>query len=194
MLHAATSRSLTCLTGWPGFAALLLAACGSAPYTVEERVNPDTGLSSWKAEHTDFSIELIQVVPDYVRATYASRGLSEQLAERMASWCVLGTVLRNTSDTSLSWALTDWSYRAADGLQRHPKLKSAWLAEWREAGIPFKWTLLPDAQTFAVGDWIQGFTTYDLRPGETFDLVYSWTRQGKTRTGTIEGVRCALDE
>ena len=41
-------------------------------------VDPDTGLLSWKVEGQAFAIELIQVLPDYVRAVYAARGLPQQ--------------------------------------------------------------------------------------------------------------------
>lgn len=191
MIHSSSSCRFACRSG--AGLALLLFSCATTAATVETHTNPDTGLSSWKATHPDFSLELIQVLPDYIRATYATRGLPKAEAERIASWCVFGTIVRNTSDTPLSWRLADWQYRSAEGERGRPKLKSEWLAEWREAGIPFKWTLLTDEQTFQVGDWSQGFTTYDLQHGETFDLTWSWTREGKTSTSTIEGVRCASD-
>jgi hypothetical protein len=51
--------------------------------------------------------------------------------------------------------------------------------------------LLPDDQSFAPGDWSQGFTTLPLMPDETFNLHYSWTLEGKTYEATIKELRCA---
>ena len=49
----------------------------------------------------------------------------------------------------------DWRYVTADGVQHVGKLKSGWVGEWRDMGVAFRWTLLPEAQTFQVGDWGQ---------------------------------------
>lgn len=158
---------------------------------VSEHRNPETGLSSWKAEHKGFSLELIQILPDYVRASYAARGLPAELIERVTRYCVFGTIVRNESDAPLSWRLADWRYVTGDRQEHTLKPKSEWVREWREFGVPFRWTLLPDEQTYEVGDWGQGFTTLALRPGESFDLLYSWTQNGQTYHGQIEHARCA---
>ena len=172
--------------------ALLLAALGSGVRAeMEHRVNPETGLSSWKAQHEGFSLELIQVLPDYVRAVYASRGLPQEAIERLAAYCVFGTILRNESDDRLAWRLADWRYIGEDGREQRLKPKSAWLKEWRELGVAFRWTLLADDQIYEVGDWGQGFITLRLNPGEVFDLHYSWSQHEKTYRGAIERARCA---
>jgi hypothetical protein len=168
-----------------------LLVCSTGWGEVLQRVNPDTGLSSWKARHAGFSLELIQVLPDYVRATYASRGLPSDLIERLASYCVFGTIVRNESDAPLTWRLADWRYVTDSGKEGRIKPKSEWLQEWREAGISFRWTLLADEQRYDVGDWGQGFTTFQLRPSEAFDLHYSWSQHDETYQGTIEQLRCA---
>jgi hypothetical protein len=38
-------------------------------------------------------MELIQVLPDYVRAVYASRGLPQTIIDSVSSYCVFGTIL-----------------------------------------------------------------------------------------------------
>lgn len=182
--HTARGSRLPCLLA-------LLAVCAAVRGEVEHRINAQTGLSSWKAQHPGFSLELIQVVPDYVRAVYASRGLPPGLIERMAGYCVFGTILRNESDAPLAWRLADWRYIAADRQERRLKPKSEWLEEWREAGITFRWTLLADEQVYQVGDWGQGFITIELAPGEAFDLHYSWSQHDRTYHGKIEQARCA---
>lgn len=168
---------------------LLILPCAVVSEVRYQR-NPDTGLSSWKAEHETFSLELIQVVPDYVRAVYASRGLPAELIERVARYCVFGTIVRNESQAPLSWQISDWRYLTRDGKLHKLKPKSEWVKEWSKQGVAFRWTLLPDDQTYAVGDWGQGFITLELAPGEFFDLLYSWSQNGKTHTGKIENAQC----
>jgi hypothetical protein len=175
-------------------ALLWLALPVAADAAVVEHVNPDTGLSSWKAQGDALSFELIQVLPDYVRAVYSSRGLPKAVVDKVSSYCVFGTILRNLTDQPLSYRVADWRYITPDGV-RHPiRTKSEWVNEWRDMGIAFRWSMLPDDQTYAVGDWGQGFTTIALQPGSRFALEYSWTQDDKTETRLIEEVRCAPAE
>ena len=71
------------------------------------------------------------------------------------------------------------------------KTKTQWLQEWEDMGVAFRWSILPDDQTFEPGDWSQGFTTIPLPPDSTFNLVYTWRLEGESHHGKIEGLRCA---
>ena len=161
---------------------------------VSRHLDPESGLSSWKVRNDGFSLELIQVLPDYVRAVYASRGLPSALIEQVAAYCVFGTIVRNESNAALAWRLTDWRYVTADGQQHRLKPKSEWVRQWREQGVAFRWTLLADDQVYEVGDWGQGFITLKLAPGETFDLHYSWSQHETMHRGEILQLRCAPAE
>lgn len=156
-----------------------------------EHVNPDTGLSSWKTEDPVFSMELIQVLPDYVRAVYASRGLPQTIIDSVSSYCVFGTILKNHSAVPLSYDVGKWRYVTPDGKTHKARTKTEWVQEWRDLGVAFRWSMLPEQQTYAVGDWGQGFTTVALPHGTLLDLHYSWEQEGVTHTGTITEVRCA---
>lgn len=172
---------------------LLVSICLPDAVTAEaiHHIDPRTGLSSWKAQEAGFSLELVQLMPDYVRAVYASRGLPPELIAGVVKQCVFGTIVRNESDAPLSYRVSDWRYVTPDGV-RHPlKTKSEWVQDWRKLGLAYRWSMLPDEQTFEVGDWGQGFSTVDLSPGSSFDLVYTWSQHEKKYTGTIKGVRCA---
>ncbi len=158
---------------------------------VEIYTEGNSKLLAWKAQHPGFSLQLIQLLPDYIRAIYSARGLQKDVVELMASYCVFGTIIKNESNTDLAYRVADWRYVTNDG-QSHPvKTKTQWLEEWKKLGVAFRWSLLPDDQSFAPGDWSQGFTTIPLKPGETFNLHYSWTLEGKTHEATIEELRCA---
>jgi hypothetical protein len=171
---------------------LMLPAVGIS--AIAEHVSPDTRLSSWKSEGDALDFELLQVLPDYVRAVYTSRGLPKTVVDKVSSYCVFGTILRNTTDSPLSYRVADWRYITPDGV-RHPiRTKSEWVSEWRDMGVAFRWSMLPDDQTFAVGDWGQGFTTIALQPDSRFALQYSWSQDNKTETRMIEEVRCAPAE
>jgi hypothetical protein len=158
---------------------------------VNEHVNPDTGLSSWKTGEQGFSMELIQVLPDYVRAVYASRGLPQTIIDAVSNYCVFGTILKNSSALPLSYDVGTWRYVTQDGKTHRARTKTEWVQEWRDMGVAFRWSLLPEQQTYAVGDWGQGFTTVALPHGTKLDLHYTWEQEGVTHSGTIREVRCA---
>lgn len=170
---------------------LLLCSLPAGGSTATQQADPDTGLLSWKAAGQAFSIELIQILPDYVRAVYAARGLSQRIIDDVSSYCVFGTIIRNTTAEPLSYRVADWRYITPDGVRHRLKTKSEWVQEWRDMGVAFRWSMLAEEQTFAEGDWVQGFTTVKLPPDSRFDLEYSWSQHGKQYTRIIEDMRCA---
>jgi hypothetical protein len=165
----------------------LFAAAGETqPYR-----DPDTGLMSWRVQPPGFSLQLVQMLPDYVAAVYGSRGLPPALIERMRAHCVFGTILTNDSEAALTYRVADWRAVTPDGTAHPFRAKSAWVAEWAAMGVGFRWSMLADEQTFAPGDWMQGFTTVELAPGSVFDFVFSVDLRGERHDGRIAGVRCA---
>lgn len=170
---------------------LLMMVSRAATAGALEQVNPDTGLSSWEIVDRGFSLELVQVLPDYVRAVYASRGLPQSIIDKVSSYCVFGTILKNHSDSALSYNVADWRYVTTDGKTHKARVKTEWVNEWQDMGVAFRWSLLPEQQNYAPGDWGQGFTTVALAPGTVLDLHYSWEQGGVTHTGIIREVRCA---
>jgi hypothetical protein len=153
--------------------------------------NENSGLLTWTMKDEGFQIELIQLLPDFIRAIYAKHKFPEEEVERAASYCVFGTILKNTSDQQLSYRVSDWRYRTEDGKQYPIKTKTQWLQEWRKAGITFSWTLLPDSGEFFVGDWQQGFTTIKLPRETVFDIIFKWQLDGVAHAGVLEDIRCA---
>lgn len=152
--------------------------------------NKQTGLLTWTSEDVGFTIELIQLLPDFVRAVYAKHDFPKNEIDRIASYCVFGSVLKNTSEQQLIYKVSDWTYTDQIGETYPVKSKSQWLAEWRKAGITFSWTLLPDDVVFEVGDWQQGFTTIKLPRGAKFDLTYRWQLDGKPHSSTLKNLYC----
>jgi len=160
--------------------------------TVKIHKNPTTGLLTWAVEDKGFSLELIQLNPDFVRAVYEKHGLPQAEVERIAGYCVFGSILRNTSAKyTMYYRVADWRYRTKKGNEYPVKTKTQWLHEWKKVGVPFSWTLLPDAGDFNVGDWQQGFTTIKLPRNTQFDFIYKWQMDGKNYSGTIKNMRCA---
>lgn len=179
--------------------ALLLVCTMAQAAEVTIHKNKNTGLLIWTAEDEGFTIELIQLIPDFIRAIYAKHNFPKEEVERAASYCMFGTVIKNTSRQQLSYRVADWRYRAKDknGVyddELPVKTKTQWLEEWRKAGIIFSWTLLPDTGEFAVGDWQQGFTTIKLPREAEFDLTYSWKLDGVPHTGVLKDLKCAPDD
>jgi hypothetical protein len=161
----------------------------AAEVTVQK--NNASGLLTWTAKDDGFSIELIQLLPDFVRAVYDKHGLPADQVERIAAYCDFGTIIQNTSQQQLSYRVSDWRYIDKNGKAHPVRSKDQWLAEWRKAGVTFAWTLLPGSGDFGIGDWQQGFTTIKIGRNEKFDLVYSWTLDGKKHQGKIENMSCA---
>ncbi len=153
--------------------------------------NEATGLLTWSAEDTGFSIELIQLIPDFIRAIYEKHNFPGKEIERVASYCIFGTILKNTSKQHLSYRVKNWSYRTKDGTKHPVKTKTQWLEEWKNSGILFSWTILPDIGEFAVGDWQQGFTTIKLARESEFDLIYTWQLDGVAHTAVLKNLKCA---
>jgi hypothetical protein len=174
--------------------AVLFGALSATAAEVREQRNSTTGLASWKVEDRGFSLELLQVSADFVRAFYGSRGMPPDLVESIAGFCVFGTVARNESQKPLSYRVSDWRYVTQDGMEHPVKTKTQWQNQWGDRGAPYLWSLLPDDQTFDDGDWNQGFTTVAALRGARFDLIYSWSLHGQTYTGKMEGLRCAPAE
>lgn len=168
---------------------LLWLAAGAADVTIQR--NEASGLLSWLSESDGFSVELIQLLPDFIRAIYMKRGFPKSEVEDIASYCVFGSVIKNTSDKVLEYDIREWHYTDTDGKQHRIKTKSDWLAQWRNAGVTFSWTLMPDRGRFHVGDWQQGFTTIKLARDSQFSFTYTWKLDGVGYSDTIEGMRCA---
>lgn len=176
--------SLICLS-----ACLLSTQLNAADVSIHK--NEKSGLYTWTAKSEGFVIELIQLLPDFVRAVYAKHDFSESEIERIASYCVFGTVIQNTSQKQLTYKVSDWHYTDKNGKTTPVKTKSQWLEEWQKVGITFSWTLLPGEGDFGIGDWQQGFTTIKLPRNASFDLTYNWTLDGKPYTDTLKDLRCA---
>lgn len=176
---------------------LLLALSSTPAWSTDVQLhkNPQTGLLTWTAVDSALSLELIQLLPDFVRATYESHGFPEAEIENISSYCVFGTIMKNTSPQRLEYRVDDWYYLIATDTKKHRiRTKPEWLAQWRKAGINFSWTIFPNQAVLEVGDWQQGFTTLGLPHGSTFDLIYSWKINDRTQTGKIKNLRCAPNE
>ena len=169
---------------------LLLSTASAANVLVHK--NETSGLVTWTVEDKGFRLELIQLLPDFVRAIYAKHNYPKNEVERAASYCFFGTILKNTSSNQvMSYDVRDWRYVTEDERQYAVKTKTQWLQEWKKVGINFSWTLLPDKGDFAVGDWQQGFTTIKLPPKTTFDLIYKWQLDEDEYVGVLKGLKCA---
>ena len=174
------------------FSAILLACLTgqaiSATAVITE--NTATGLKSWKIEDRGFSLELVQLLPEFVQATYDSRDLSPAIYQSMQGYCIFGTVARNETNTPLAYRVADWRYVTRDGKKQRLRTKSEWVAVWKKLGADFSYSILPDDITFDAGDWAQGFTTLKIAPGTHFDLIYVWSQHGKTFTGQLKNLSC----
>ncbi len=170
---------------------MIIAVTETAASEVKVYKNENSGLLTWTVKDDGFQIELLQLLPDFIRAIYAKHNFPEDEIERAASYCIFGTILKNTSDQQMSYRVADWRYQTSDGKRYPVKTKTQWLEEWRNAGVAFSWTLLPDEGEFSVGDWQQGFTTIKLPRNTEFDMIFKWQLDGVEHTGILENIKCA---
>jgi len=144
--------------------------------------NETTGLLTWTVEDDGFTLELIQLLPDFIRAIYAKHNFPADEVERAASYCMFGSILKNTSTKNMSYRVSDWRYV--------PKDKEGKAVEPLPVKTKTQW-LEADSGDFAVGDWQQGFTTIKLPRESEFDLIYKWKLDGVAHTGTLKNLKCA---
>jgi hypothetical protein len=164
------------------------AVAGAAETVVVE--SPETGLKSWKKSDRGFSLELIQLLPEFVQATYSSRDLPPAIFDSMKGYCIFGTIARNETQEPLAYRVKDWRYVTPDGRRHKLRTKSEWIAVWAKLGADFSYSILPDDIEFDAGDWAQGFTTPKIPPGTRFELIYTWRQHGKSYTGKLENLAC----
>ena len=175
----------------PKIALLLLLPLAASAGELREERDPSTGLSSWLYIENGFSLQFIQLLPEYVHALYSSRGLPRGVVDSMTDYCVFGTVIKNDTPGQLSYKVADWRYFTADGKAQKLRTKTEWVKEWRRLGSNYQWSILPDDQTFEPGDWSQGFTTVKLKPGTTFDLAVHWRIGHEKHQYKLKDLRCA---
>ena len=171
--------------------------------SVEKTVDSETLLTSWKLTEAPFSLELIQRLPDQTRAFFQGRGFSSDIANDIATQCVLQTIGKNTSQTpqskSIFYDLHDWKIHVNTKAQSI-KFKETWDKEWAEDGlssaprIAFRWATFPTQQNFDPGgDFNWGMISFGLPPGTIFDLEVVWKHNNRTFSQLIKQIECPAD-
>ncbi len=172
----------------------------SAMAGVTQSVDEETALASWKIDDGDFELELTQLLPDQTRAFFLARGFSKQIANAIATSCIMQTIGRNSAEKGVQGAvdvdLKQWRM-LHDGVEGPIKLKEQWDSEWSSdevsdtARLAFRWATFPTQQNFAPGDFGWGMTSFGLVPGERFDLKVVWSAAGVQKEAWIRRVQCA---
>jgi len=167
----------------------------------EHVIHPETGIHTWMHHDQGVGFTLMQITPDQARAFFLARGFDRQAVDYYASYCVFMTIVRNEAEAgSVVNNLADWRMYHNGNQPEKLKLASDWLKEWQQRGISktsliaFEWALFPTIQTFEVGDWNQGMTTYVLPPGSVFDLGFTWRVKGVKHESKLKNVQCAKIE
>jgi hypothetical protein len=159
-------------------------------------------LPFWEWNDHTVSVRLVQRLPDQSRAFFAARKFSPSDAERIAQSCVFQTVFKNlaeaSSNTVIRYDLNEW-HISHNGTQRKLKVKEQWMAEWQQSQAPknaqiaFSWSLLPTRQQYQPGDYNWGMTTFNLPPGQRFELTLVWYENAQPHSAVIPNIECAPD-
>jgi len=161
----------------------------------------ETGLHYWEWDAQGVLFRLTQRLPDQTRAYFMARGFDSGSADLIANRCVFQSMFKNIADpggTATSIDLDTWRIRSG-GNEYHLVTREQWQDELQKndisqaAAIALEWSLLPTRQVYAPGDYNWGMTSYALKPGKTFDLGFSWKREGRVFHGNLKDVECAPD-
>ena len=174
--------------------------------------DPETQRQSWVFKQDGFELKIAQLLPDQVRAFYLARGFPPEIADDIATNCMMQTVARNTASTKAKGAITillkEWQIKtipaentnSAEALQGI-KLKETWDAQWKAdtitpaARIAFRWATFPTEQTFEPsGDYNWGTTSFGLPPASIFDLQVVWHQGKQTKSTWIKNIQCMEDK
>jgi len=164
----------------------------------KHEVNAESGIQTWELHDQGVGFTLMQITPDQARGFFMARGFDREAVDYYASHCVFMTIVRNESVAeSISYNLADWRFYRENYKPGKLKLKDDWLNEWRQlkvaepALIAFEWSQHPTAQTFEVGDWNQGMTTYAMPLGSIFNLKFLWKVNGVMHEAMLKDIQCA---
>lgn len=162
--------------------------------------NPESGVQTWEMHDQGVGFTLMQITPDQARGFFLARGFDRAAADSYASHCVFMTIVRNEAVAeAITYNLADWRFFLKKGQPKKLKLKDDWLAEWRQRKlaepslIAFEWSQHPSTQTFEMGDWNQGMTTYAMPLGSVFNLKFHWRVNGAIHHATLNDIQCASE-
>lgn len=168
---------------------------------VERGEDPTTGLKYWLWDHDGFYLRLTQRLPDQTRAYFEARGFNQASAEILATSCIFQTMVKNSGREPgqiVNAKLSDWQV-VSDGKRQPMLLREHWRKTWQQNKLPesaliaLEWSLLPSQIIYDINDYNWGMSSYGLPPGSSFDLIFNWTRNGKSYQGRINDVICAED-
>lgn len=166
-------------------------------------IDEQAKLPFWEINEKGISLRLVQRLPIQSRAFFLARGFNKQQVEIVAQSCIFQTVFKNISNKSsspspLTYNLNDWQV-IHKGKARKMKLRKQWDAEWvkdkvkKPQRLAFEWALYPTTQTYQPGDYNWGMSSFNLKPGEDFDLKLVWQQHGKQHSTLLKGIQCAED-
>ncbi|WP_455221218.1 hypothetical protein [Kaarinaea lacus] len=181
---------------------LLLTQVVLAEGEVLTGTDKDAKLPFWEWRDDVVSLRLVQRLPDQTRAFFMGRGFSREHAELIAQSCIFQTVYKNISTPAspsvIEYDLTQWKV-LYKGKALPLKTKEVWQEEWNKlktsqtVQIAFLWSLIPTQQRYEPQDYNWGMTSYNLPPGEKFDLEITWRQDGVKQTALIRNIQCAPD-
>ena len=111
-------------------------AADAAPAAAASAAQP-----SWTNARHAFTVQLIQLSPDSVRAFYENMGYPSKAIDAIARVCVFGTSIRNNAKAPITYDVADWKAVTPDGRQ-HPLItKTQWLQRWKPLGVRSDWSI-----------------------------------------------------
>jgi hypothetical protein len=185
------------------YTVLLLVSIPVHGSRIQTGIDEQARLPFWEVREKGMSLRLVQRLPIQSRAFFLARGFNKQQVEIVAKSCIFQTVFKNISNENpspspLTYDLNDWQV-IHKGKVRKMKLRKQWDEKWvkdkvkKPQRLAFEWALYPTTQTYQPGDYNWGMSSFNLKPGEKFDLKIVWHQHGKQHNTLIKGIQCAED-
>ncbi len=172
------------------------------------KTNPNNQLKTWIVSEGNLKLKIAQILPDNNRAFFIARGFPKAISDKLATSCLMQTIVKNTATDKNAKAITiklkDWQIKPLDKSDEKLqglKLKETWNAEWSKddispaARIAFRWATFPSEQTFEpAGDYNWGINSFSLPPKSQFNLNIIWHEGSEQKNIWIHNIQCAEDK
>jgi len=145
-------------------------------------------------------IELAPLGLDQVRAFFIGREFLTKDADFIAkTGCIFRSAIGNAGtkpdNPAIVIELKKWRV-LRDGQVSALKTREVWAKVWQSRGVAetprvaFHWGLFPTKQRHQPTDYNWGLISFDLPPGEKFDLELHWSLAGIEQSHMLKNLEC----
>lgn len=160
----------------------------------------DTPPARPEMDNKDFTLRLAPRTPNQMAAFYEARGFPGFAIDEIKKACFITVGLRNNSDTTVWFDLSNWRFTTSKGPLRRI-LREDWKKRWNELGLEerfqstFRWTLAPEQLDFHPNEREGGNITLPRidEPMTITGEIYVGNQKTNLYQVKFENISCAKD-